>query len=86
MQILKETGVDWRGRKLISKMYMDQSVNIRVDQVDIISVKSERGVRQGCCSSPITLTYRASTVPGMLLMVWKLQKKYKSNSHCEICR
>jgi hypothetical protein len=86
MQILKETGVDWRRRRLLSKMYMDQSVNIRLDQVDIISVKSERGVKEGCCLSPITLTYRASILPGMLLRVWKLQKNCKSNSHCEMCR
>jgi len=32
MQILKETGIDWRERRLISKLYMDQSVKIRLDQ------------------------------------------------------
>jgi len=38
MQILKENGIDWRGRRLISKLYMDQSVNLQLDQVDIINV------------------------------------------------
>ena len=32
MQILKETGIDWRQRKLISKLYMDQSVKQRLNQ------------------------------------------------------
>jgi len=32
MQILKETGIDWRERRLNSKLYMDQSVKIRLDQ------------------------------------------------------
>ena len=26
MQILKRTGIDWRERRLISKLYMDQKV------------------------------------------------------------
>jgi hypothetical protein len=49
---------------MISKLYMDVSVNIRLDQVDIVSVKTGRGVRQGCCLLPIILTYRASTLSG----------------------
>ena len=28
MQILKRTGIDWRERRLISKLYMDQRVKI----------------------------------------------------------
>ena len=31
MQILKRTGIDWRERRLISKLYMDQRVKIRLD-------------------------------------------------------
>jgi hypothetical protein len=53
MNILKETGIDWRERKLISKLYMDQSVQERLDQRESKSVKIEAGVRQGCCLSPI---------------------------------
>jgi len=62
---------------------MDQSVNMRQDQVDIVSVKNGRGVRQG---SLIILTNRVSTLPGMLLGVWKLQKNSLRNLHREICR
>ena len=32
MQILKRTGIDWREGRLISKLYMDQKVKIRVDR------------------------------------------------------
>jgi hypothetical protein len=44
MQILKETGIDWRERRLISKLYMDQGVKIRLDQVETRSVKTRRGL------------------------------------------
>jgi hypothetical protein len=53
MQILKGIGIDWRERRLISKLYMEQSVKIRLDQGETRSVKIGRGVRQGCCLSPI---------------------------------
>ena len=47
MQILKETGIDWRKKKkrLISRMYMDQSLKVGLDQREARSVKTERGVR-----------------------------------------
>jgi hypothetical protein len=53
MQILKGTGIDGRGRILISKLYMEHIVIIRLDQGETRSVKMGRGVRQGCCLSPI---------------------------------
>jgi hypothetical protein len=53
MQILKGIGIDWRERRLISKLYMTQSVKIRLDQGETRSVKIRRGVRQGCCLSLI---------------------------------
>ena len=31
MHILKISGIDWRERKLISKLYMDQRVKVRLD-------------------------------------------------------
>ena len=75
MQIVKETGIDWRGRRLTSKLYVDQSVNVRLDQVDLMSVKTGKGVRQGCCLSLIILIYRATTLPGMLLNVLETSKE-----------
>jgi hypothetical protein len=53
MQILKGIGIDWRERILISKLYMEQRVKIRLDQGVTRSVKIGRGVRQGCSLSPI---------------------------------
>ena len=50
--ILKLTGIVWRERRLISKFYIDQSVKLRMDQGNTRSVKTGRGVRQGCCLSP----------------------------------
>jgi hypothetical protein len=32
MQIVKGTGTDWRERRLISELYMEQSVKVRLDQ------------------------------------------------------
>jgi retron-type reverse transcriptase len=53
LQILKGTGIDWRERRLISKLYMAQGVEVRLDRGETRSVKTGRGVRQGCCLSPI---------------------------------
>jgi hypothetical protein len=53
MQILKGNGLDWSARRLISKLYMDQSVKLRLDQWEKTSVKIEIGVTKGCCLSQI---------------------------------
>ena len=53
MQILKETGIDWRERRLISNLYMAQSVKVRRNRGETRSVKTGRRVRQECCLSPI---------------------------------
>jgi len=56
MQILKRTGIDWCERRLISKLYMDQRVKVQMDQGETRGVQIGRGVRQGCCLSPILFT------------------------------
>jgi hypothetical protein len=53
MQILKGTGIDWRKRRLISNLNMAQSVAVRLNRGKTSSVKTGRGVTQGCCFSPI---------------------------------
>ena len=53
MQILKGNGIDWHERRLISNLYMAQSVKVRMNRGETRSVKTGRGVRQGCCLSPI---------------------------------
>jgi len=49
MQIIKETGSDWRERRLISNLYMAQSAKVRLNREKTRSVKTGRGVRKGCC-------------------------------------
>jgi hypothetical protein len=47
MQILKGTGINWRERRLIRKLYMNQSIKLRLGQEKKTSVMIGRGVRQG---------------------------------------
>jgi hypothetical protein len=53
MQILTKTGIDWRETRLISNLYIAWSVKVRLNRGETISVQIGRGVRQGCCLSPI---------------------------------
>jgi len=53
MQILNRIDIDWRGRRLISKLNMQQKVKLRLDRGETTSVQIGRGVRQGRCLSPI---------------------------------
>ena len=53
MQILKRPGIDWRERILISKLYMDQRVKVRLDGGEARSTKTGRRVRQRSCLSPV---------------------------------
>jgi hypothetical protein len=48
MQILKETDIDWRERRLIRNLYMAQSVKLGLNRWEKRSEKIGRGVRQGC--------------------------------------
>jgi hypothetical protein len=53
MQNLKKTGIDWRERRLIRKLYMEQNVKVRLDEGEKKSVNTGLGVTQGCCLSQI---------------------------------
>jgi hypothetical protein len=45
MKILKGTGLEWCERRLISKLYMEQGVEVQLDQGETSSVKTGRRVR-----------------------------------------
>ena len=53
MQILRGNDIDWHDRRLISSLYMAQSVKVRLYRGETRSVNIGRGVRQGCRLSPI---------------------------------
>jgi len=57
----------WRERRLISRLYMDQSVKLKLEQDEKISVKNGRGVRHGRCLSPILLNFTANILTRRLL-------------------
>jgi hypothetical protein len=47
MLILKKTAIDYLERRLISKLCIEQSVKLKMDQEKTICVKIGRDVRQG---------------------------------------
>ena len=53
MDILKIIGVDWRDRRLISNLYMNQIVTVKIGEEFSEPGVIGRGVRQGCCLSPL---------------------------------
>ena len=53
MEVLKKLGVDWRDRRMISTLYLEMSATVRVrSDCSEVSLMG-RGVRQGCCLSPL---------------------------------
>ena len=53
MLALKNFGIDWSGRTLISKQYLDRVLKYGWIHEDTRSLKSGREFRKGCCLSPI---------------------------------
>jgi exonuclease III len=51
--ILKNKGIEWKERRLIRNLYKDQRVIVRVGNKESKEIELGRGVRQGCCLSPI---------------------------------
>ena len=60
MQILKGIGIDGRERRLISRLYLDLSVKIRLKQDDT------REVRQGCLGFVSVLILLISAVDSVI--------------------
>lgn len=53
LEILKRIGIDWRDRRLIMNLYMNQKAAVRIQQELSKEGEIGRGVRQGCCLSPV---------------------------------
>jgi len=53
MWMLKDSGVDWRDRNLIAKLYLGQRAVVRIDGELSGCCIIEQGVRQGCPLSPL---------------------------------
>src|SRR6218665_3723247 len=53
MNALRRIGADWKDRRLIGNLYMDQKVRIRIEGECSEPRVIGRGVRQGCPLSPI---------------------------------
>jgi len=86
IQILKRTGIDWRERRLISKLYMDQRVKVRLDRRETRSVQIGGGVRQGRCLSPICSTLQQMPYQEALHGLGDVNIGRANYSNCEICR
>ena len=67
MQILKGIGIDWRERILISKLYMEQSVKIRLGQWQTRSVKIGKELDKVAVCHRFCSNYTASILPTKLL-------------------
>ena len=53
LKILRKIGVDWTNRRLILNLYMNQKAVVEIQQEFSEEGEIGRGVRQGCCMSPL---------------------------------
>ena len=51
MEVLKRRGIDWRDRRLIRNLYMNQEGVVKIEDYFTEECFFGRGVRQGCCLS-----------------------------------
>ena len=68
MQILKRTGIDWRERRLISKLYMDQRVKVRLDRGETRVCRLEEELDKGAVCHQFCSTCTANALPRKLWM------------------
>ena len=62
LSILKNIGVDWRDRRLISELYMGQTAVVKIGEEYSKPCVIGRGVRQGCCLSPLLFSLYAEVM------------------------
>ena len=62
METLKGFGIDWRDRRMIHQLYMNQNAVVRVVGEESEPGVIGRGVRQGCPLSPLLFSIYAETM------------------------
>src|SRR5438132_12092966 len=62
LNILREIGVDWRDRRLIMNLYLNQQAVVRIQQEYSDEGEIGRGVRQGCSLSPLLFNIYAEAI------------------------
>src|SRR6476619_2621396 len=62
MKVLQSIGVDWRDRRMISELYMNQEAVVRIAGRESDSGIIGKGVRQGCPLSPLLFTIYAELI------------------------
>ena len=59
MEVLKRCGLDWRDKRMILNLYMNQEGAVKVKDDFTEECLFGRGVRQGCCLSPVLFSLYA---------------------------
>src|SRR6478609_6471526 len=59
MKVLQSIGVDWRHRRIISELYMNQETVVRIAGAESDSGIIGKGVRQGCPLPPLLFSIYA---------------------------
>jgi len=68
MQILKRIGIDWRERRLISKLYMEQKVKVRLDRGEQEVCRLEEELDKDAVCHQFCSTCTANVLPRKLWM------------------
>jgi len=71
---------------LISNLYMEQKVKVRLDRGETRSVKNGRAVRQDAVCHLLCSTGTVSVLPRELWMGLETAKLGANYSDCEMCR
>jgi len=73
MQKLNVSGIDWRERTLISKLYINQCVKLKLDQGETRSVKMEGELDNDALCLRFYSTYTTNTFPRNFLKALKIE-------------
>src|SRR6476469_1384882 len=78
MNLLQSIGVDWRDRRMISELYMNQEAVVRIARGESDSDIIGRGVRQGCQLSPLLFPRLVKTLVWLVVLygckTWTMRK------------